>query len=99
MSGAEFVGRLRLSREILTDWSAHDERVEDLSGSHAMGNRIEIDTLNGVISSTSNALAEAMAELIAAEYRADEDDLMEAVCFDLDLGDVGGEASPTVSAA
>ena len=63
-----------------------------------MGNTIEIDTLNGVISSTSNALAEAMAELIAAEYRADEDDLMAAVSFDLDQGSTGA-VTHVVSAA
>lgn len=58
---------------------------------------IEIDTLNGVISSTSSALAEAMAELIAAEYRADEDDLVEAVNFD--LGDADTQVSTPRSAA
>jgi hypothetical protein len=59
---------------------------------------IEIDTLNGVITSTSDALAEAMAELIAAEctdHRADEGDLMEAVS--LDLGEIPAQRG--VSAA
>lgn len=48
---------------------------------------VEIDTLNGVISSTSDALAQAMAELIAAEctdHRPNENDLMAAVTIDLD---------------
>lgn len=50
---------------------------------------IEIDTLNGVITSTSDALAQAMAELIAAEctdHRASEQDLLAAVS--LDLGEI-----------
>lgn len=64
-----------------------------------MDSTFEIDTLNGVISSTSNALALAMAELIAAEYRADEDDLMAAVSFDLGPGEIPGGATSAVSAA
>lgn len=49
---------------------------------------IEIDTLNGVITSTSDVLAQAMAELIAAElseHRATENDLLEAVGIDLEV--------------
>lgn len=55
-----------------------------------MATTVEIDTLNGVITSTSSALAEAMAELIASEYRASEADLMAAVSFDLDEVRVAG---------
>lgn len=43
----------------------------------------EIATDDGVVSSTSSALAEAMAEIIAAEHRATEADLLAAVSFDL----------------
>lgn len=60
---------------------------------------IEIDTINGVISSTSSELAEAMAELIAAEYRADEQDLLEAVGLDLGTVEISGASTFNVSAA
>jgi hypothetical protein len=58
---------------------------------------IEIETLNGVVTSTSDALAQAMAELIAAEHRADEGDLLEAV--GIDLTDVPSPRGATSSAA
>ena len=61
---------------------------------------IEIDTLNGTIVSTSGALAEAMAELIAAEaapHRADESDLIEAV--GIDLTDVPAPRGASTAAA
>ena len=64
-----------------------------------MSNHIEIDTLDGVVSSTSSALAEAMAELIAAEYRADEQDLLEIVGLDLAHVEIAGGANQAVSAA
>ena len=58
---------------------------------------IEIETANGVVSSTSDALAQAMAELIAAEHRASEGDLIEAVA--IDLTDVPAPRGATTSAA
>ena len=58
----------------------------------------EIVTDDGVVSSTSSALAEAMAELIAAEHRATEADLLAAVS--LDLADAAGApALPAASTA
>lgn len=60
----------------------------------------EIDTLNGVISSTSDVLAEAMAELIASEcvdYRATEQDLMAAVT--IDLNEIPAQRGARTSAA
>jgi hypothetical protein len=59
----------------------------------------EIVTTDGVVTSTNNALAEAMAELIAAEHRATESDLLAAVS--MDLGDTAGHdatAAPTAAA-
>lgn len=64
-----------------------------------MDSTFEIDTLNGVVSSTSSALAEAMAELIAAEYRAGEEDLLEAVSYDLSQVEVTGGVAHSVPAA
>lgn len=43
----------------------------------------EIVTNDGVVTSTSSALAEAMAEIIAAEHRATEADLLAALGLDL----------------
>ena len=57
----------------------------------------EIETANGVVSSTSNVLAQAMAELIAAEHRASEADLLEAVA--IDLTDAPAPRGATTSAA
>jgi hypothetical protein len=47
---------------------------------------IEIETETGIITASSSALAEAMAELLAAEaeHRASEDDLLAAVSIELD---------------
>ena len=68
-----------------------------------MDSTFEIDTLNGIVSSTSSALAHAMAdvvaELIAAEYRADEEDLLEVVSYDLDQVESGAGVGRAVSAA
>lgn len=56
-----------------------------------------ITTDDGLVSATSNALAEAMAELIAFEHRATEADLLAAV--GLDLGDSGRDGTAATAAA
>ena len=53
----------------------------------------EIATTDGVVSSTNNALAEAMAEIIAAEHRGTEADLLAAVSLDLGDAPAGGAAA------
>jgi hypothetical protein len=59
---------------------------------------IEIVTDEGVVTSTSSALAEAMAELIAAEHRATESDLLEAVSVQLPGGPVDSSVAPRTAA-
>lgn len=56
----------------------------------------EIVTTDGVVSSTSSALANAMAEIIAAEHRPTEADLLAAVS--MDLGDTDGHRASAVAA-
>ena len=58
----------------------------------------EIVTTDGVVSSTSNALAEAMAEIIA-DHRATESDLLAAVGMDLDNPTGDAAVAPATTAA
>jgi hypothetical protein len=53
---------------------------------------IEIDTPPGVVHATTDTLAQALAELIAAEPAGapSEDDLVEAIALDLDDDSDGG---------
>lgn len=53
---------------------------------------IEIDTLPGVVRASNDTLAQALAELIAAEptVAPSEDDLVEAIALDLDGESDGG---------
>ena len=53
---------------------------------------IEIDTATGVVRASNADLAQALAELIAAEPTgtASEDDLVEAVSLDLDVDEPSG---------
>lgn len=57
-----------------------------------MNQPIEIDTVPGVVRASNDTLAQAVAELIATEPSApvSQDDLVEAICLDLDADAVTG---------
>ncbi len=64
-----------------------------------MSQAVEIDTVSGVVRSTSSTLAQAVADLIAVEYRATERDLFAALAMSLEDDDLGTPASEAPGAS
>jgi hypothetical protein len=56
----------------------------DLPRKATVRNVIQIQTVAGPVQATSDVLAAALAELVDAEYRATEADLLDAVLVSLD---------------
>ncbi len=60
-----------------------------------MSQTVEIDTVSGVVRSTSSALAQVVADLVAAEYRATERDLFAVLGMSLEDDEVGASVGET----